>query len=51
MEENQQDFWPSIVGEGKDLVGQRNTSGVNDPYAQWTSYHVDIVTYARELPE
>ena len=50
MEENQQDFQPSIVGKVKDLVVQRSTSMGNGPYAQQTSYHVNMVANAAELP-
>ena len=51
MEENQQDFQSSIVGEGKDLVVQRSTSLVDGPYAQRASCHVSMGTNATELPQ
>ena len=50
MEENQQDFQPSIVGKVIDLVVQRSVSMGNGPYAQKTVYHVNIVTNTAELP-
>ena len=49
MEENQLNFYPIVVIKGKDSVVQRNTSGVNDLYAQQTSYYVIIVTNTRDL--
>ena len=49
-EKNLQDFQPSIVCEGKDLVVQRSMLGVDGSYTQQTSYHVSMVINARELP-
>ena len=50
MEEHQQDFQPIVVGKGRDLVGRKNTSTDDGPYAQQTSYHEDKVTNVAELP-
>ena len=50
MEENQKDFQPIIVGEGRDLVVQKSTSMDDGLYIQQTSYHEDKVANVAELP-
>ena len=50
MEENQQDFQPIIIGEGKDSIVRRSMLTDNGPCAQQTIYHEDMVANVAELP-
>ena len=51
MEKIQQDFQPIIVGRVTDLVVRRNISTRDGLYAQQTSFHINIVANATELPQ